>query len=107
MNPPYQPRPGKPYSGKRPVRDPLYLKFIRLLPCAACLASRNVDACHTGPHGMAQKSCDRSCVPLCRRCHEQFDADPIRFAERHKLNIPALIEQFNQFYQTKIKREVA
>jgi len=52
---------------------------------------------------MGQKSCDLTCIPLCRRCHDEFDADPRGFAERNKLDIAALIEQFNRFYFEKVK----
>ncbi len=107
MNTPAQLRPGQLYQGTKPVRDPLYRRFIKMLPCAVCLTQRGVDPCHTGPHGTGQKACDLSCVPLCRKHHDQFDADPYGFAERHKLDIAGLIQKFNEFYRTKIKREAA
>ena len=66
-----------------------------------------VDPCHTGPHATSQKSSDLDCIPLCRKHHIEFDAAPYEFAERHKLDIPALIRQFNQFYQTKLKGRAA
>ena len=97
-----QVRPQGMYQGSKPVRDPAYRNFIRLLPCVACLKTWWVDACHTGPHGTSQKSCDLTCIPLCRTCHAGFDADPEKFAVRHKLDIPALIAVFNAFYRTKL-----
>ena len=90
------------YRAEKPVRDPKYLRFLKRLPCVACLRTWNVDPAHTGAHGMSQKSCDLKAIPLCRRCHEAFDADPRGFAERNRLDIPALIAQFNRFYQEKI-----
>jgi hypothetical protein len=101
MNTPHQIRPGRIYRPVKPVRDPAYLRFIKLLPCAACLKYRQVDPCHTGPHGIGQKSCDLSCIPLCRRCHEAFDRDPRGFADRNHMNVAALIERFNRFYGRK------
>jgi hypothetical protein len=106
MNNPSQVSPGEIYRQQKPVRDPLYLKFIRQLPCIGCL-KRYVDAAHTGPHGIGQKSCDLCAVPLCRRCHQEYDRNPIRFAEKHQLDIPALVTLFNSFYRTKIKQDAA
>ena len=68
-------------------------------PCCNCLRTWNVDPCHTGSHGMGQKSCDLKTIPLCRSCHIEFDAAPRGFAERNKLDIPALIERFNRAYR--------
>lgn len=90
------------YQAQKPVRDPQYKRFIKRLPCVACLKTWGVDPAHTGPHGISQKGCDLKCIPLCRRCHAAFDADPQGFAEREKLDIPALIARFNRFYQEKI-----
>ena len=40
------------------------------MPCAACGVSQQVEAAHTGTDGgMAQKSSDYSCIPLCCHCH--------------------------------------
>jgi hypothetical protein len=104
---PTQANPGPMYAGKKPVRDPLYLKFIRQLPCLVCLTRWFIHACHTGPHGTGQKSCDYSTIPLCRRHHREFDRAPRKFAERYKLDIPALIQMFNSFYRTKVERKKA
>lgn len=107
MSSPTQLNPGQPYEGSKPVRDPQYLKFVKRLPCLVCLATWRVDPCHTGPHGTGQKSCDFSAIPLCRVCHAKYDANPHKFAEFYKLDIPALIEMFNSFYRTKITGEAA
>jgi len=103
----WQVNPGPLYRAVRPVRDPQYLRFLKKLPCVACLKTWNVDPAHTGPHGIGQKACDRKAIPLCRKCHREFDAGPQRFIDKHKLNIPALIAKFNQFYRTTIKKEAA
>lgn len=107
MNRPLQLRSRRLYQSQKPVRDPLYRRFIKSLPCAACLKTWSVDPCHTGQHGMGQKSCDLSCIPLCRRHHQDFDASPREFAELHGLDIPALIEKFNSFYRLKIQPKKA
>ena len=100
-------RSGPLYRASKPVRDPAYLRFIRALPCVACLRTWSVEAAHTGAHGIGQKSCDLKTIPLCRRCHPAFDAEPREFAETWKLDIPALIARFNEFYRTKLKGRAA
>ena len=100
-------RPGALYQGKAPVRDREYLCFIKKLPCVVCLKTWWVDPAHTGPHGLGQKSSDLDCIPLCRAHHEEFDKCQWRFAFRHHLDTPALIEMFNHFYQTKLKGRAA
>lgn len=107
MNTPQQIRPGQMYQGSKPVRDEAYKRFIKCLPCLVCLKTWQIDPCHTGPHATSQKSSDLSCIPLCRKHHIEFDAAPYDFAERHKLDIPALIQQFNQFYNEKLKGRAA
>lgn len=95
------------YKAEKPVRDSDYRRFIKRLPCVACLKSWGIDPAHTGPHGIGQKACDLKCIPLCRRCHDAFDAAPRDFAIAHQLDVPALIAQFKQFYFQKLKRRVA
>jgi len=103
----HQIRPGQMYQGTKPARDPEYRRFIKRLPCVACLRTWWVDPCHTGPHGVGQKACDYTCIPLCRQHHDEFDAAPVKFAERYKLDIPALIEMFKSFYQTTLGGKAA
>jgi len=91
-------RPRAIYQRSKPVRDREYLRFIKRLPCVACLRTWNVDPAHTGPHGLGQKASDLDTIPLCRRCHDEHDANPRQFAERFKLDIPGLIRRFNEFY---------
>jgi hypothetical protein len=80
----------------KPVRNPAYLKWIRTLPCAVCRATRGVEAAHTGPHGLGQKSSDLSAIPLCARHHRTapdsyHKLGPRRFSEVHRLNVPAIV----------------
>lgn len=100
-------RPGPMYCGTKPIRDADYKRFIKKLPCIGCGKNWGIDPMHTGPHGLNQKASDLDVLPGCRRCHDEFDANPRQFAEHHKLNIPALIQRFNQFYQTKLKGRAA
>jgi hypothetical protein len=53
----------------KPARNPRYLAWIRTHPCVVCGASRGIEASHTGPHGLGQKSPDSSAIPLCAKHH--------------------------------------
>ena len=90
----------------KPVRDEAYRRFVRSLPSAVS-GRGNCQACHTGPHGIGQKSSDLSCIPLTRREHAEYDANPRGFAERHGLAIPALIARLNAAYQLVQQRRTA
>ena len=84
----------------KPVRNESYLRWIRTLPCAVCRTSRFVEAAHTGPHGISQKSSDLSAIPLCARHHRTgYDSyhklGPRRFAEVHQLNIGAMVARLS------------
>ena len=65
-----------------PVRNPRYLAWIRTLPCLICGARRSIEASHTGPHGLGQKSPDSSAIPLCTK-HNRTGKDSY-----HKLGLP-------------------
>ena len=91
------------YYPSKPVRNPAYRSFIRSLPCAACGGTRWIDCSHTGPLGFGQKSSDLNCIPLCAKsCHPNFDSHPRLFAERTKMDVPALIAKLNQFWFEKL-----
>jgi hypothetical protein len=84
----------------KPVRNPGYLQWIRTLPCAVCRTTRQIEAAHTGPHGISQKSSDLSAIPLCARHHRTgYDSyhklGPRKFAEMHQLNIRGLVERLS------------
>ena len=80
----------------KPVRHPGYLQWIRTLPCSVCRTTRAVEAAHTGPHGLSQKSSDLCAIPLCVRHHRTGNDSyhklgPRKFAEVHQLSIPAIV----------------
>ena len=84
----------------KPVRNPGYLRWIRTLPCAVCRTTRGVEAAHTGPHGLGQKSSDLSAIPLCARHHRTgpdsyHKLGPRKFAEVHQLNVPAIVARLS------------
>ena len=53
----------------KPRRDSKYLQWIRTLPCSVCGSTRNIEAAHTGAHGLGQKAPDSSAIPLCITHH--------------------------------------
>ena len=84
----------------QPVRSPGYLEWLRTLPCSVCRRTHGVEAAHTGPHGLGQKSSDLSAIPLCARHHRSGDDSyhklgPRKFAEVHQLNIPAMVARLS------------
>ena len=107
MNTPQQIRPGQMYQGSKPVRDPNYLRFIKRFACVGCGRTWWIDPMHTGPHAAGQKASDLDALPGCRVCHEEFDKCQWKFANRHHLDIPALIQMFQHFYTEKLKGRAA
>lgn len=90
---------GRIFHSVKPIRDELYRRFVKNnFPCAACKAWWGIDPCHTGPHGIGQKACDLTVIPLCRKCHRLFDADPIGFAAKHNLDVPLIIRTCRELY---------
>jgi hypothetical protein len=84
----------------KPRRDSRYLQWIRTLPCLVCRATRNIEAAHTGPHGLGQKSPDSTAIPLCTRHHRIADdcyhkLGPGKFAQVHNLDIPGIVAALN------------
>src|SRR5579863_6853665 len=72
-----------------------------MLPCLVCGARRGIEASHTGPHGLGQKSPDLSAIPLCARRHRTgkdsyHKLGPRKFAELHDLDIPAIVARLNR-----------
>lgn len=84
----------------KPKRDPRYLAWIRTLPCVVCGSTRGIEASHTGPHGLGQKSSDFSAIPLCYRHHRTgpdsyHRLGPRQFAQTHNLDLLAIVRRLN------------
>ena len=84
----------------KPARNARYLAWIRTQPCVVCGERRGVEASHTGPHGLGQKSPDTSAIPLCAKHHRTGNDSyhrlgPRRFAQVHNIDIPALVRRLN------------
>ena len=94
------------YVAEKPVRDERYKAFVRSLPSAVS-GRYACDPCHTGGHGIGTKSSDLSCIPLTRKEHREFDQDPRGFAERHGLDVTALVDRLNRAYEIKMGKRAA
>jgi hypothetical protein len=90
-------------SGEKTVRltrNPKYLAWIRTQPCVVCGTRRGIEAAHTGPHGLGQKSPDTSAIPLCSTHHRTgkdsyHRLGPREFSEKHNLDIRAIVRRLN------------
>jgi hypothetical protein len=85
----------------KPPRNRTYLRWIRTLTCAVCGETRGIEASHTGPHGIGQKSSDYSAIPLCDKHHRTASDSyhklgPRKFAQRHGLDVTALVRLLNR-----------
>lgn len=84
----------------RPLRSPQYLAWIRTQRCVVCGAQRGIEASHTGPHGLGQKSADTTAIPLCSKHHRTGNDSyhrlgPRRFAQVHNLDVAAIVRWLN------------
>jgi hypothetical protein len=84
----------------KPASNPRDLAWIRTLTCLVCGRTTAIEAAHTGPHGMAQKSPDISAIPLCVRHHrtgrDSYHKLGARVFERHhQLDIRAVVAHLN------------
>ncbi len=101
--------PANLYTPSKPTRDAQYLKLIRMLPCLVCCTRRQVEAAHTGPHGIGQKSSDLSALPLCHAHHRTAPDSlhrlgPVAFQQAHGVRFAFYIRKFNRFYFHNIRR---
>jgi hypothetical protein len=65
-----------------------------------CLTTCRIEAAHTGPHGLSQKSSDLSAIPLCARHHRTGDDSyhklgPRKFAEVHQVSVRAIVARLS------------
>src|SRR5260221_13358754 len=87
-------------GGPKPARNPKYLAWIRTHPCVVCGASRGIEASHTGPHGLTQKSPDSSDIPLCAKLlrtgnDSYHKLGPRKFSQVHGLDIPEIVRRLS------------
>jgi hypothetical protein len=84
-----------------PIRSFKYRAFVRAHPCCACHSRRQVEAAHTGAHGISQKAPDLDCVPLCLECHQVgrdalHHIGPIAFQRLHRISFQRIISELRE-----------
>lgn len=108
-------------SGQRQprVKDPVYLNWIRRLPCVIC-GARLAEAAHVRagystegwePTGMAQKPHDWRTVPLCRFCHRegpdaQHNANERQWWSNHGIDPPDLCRALRAAFEADQDGEI-
>src|SRR5580698_1814491 len=85
----------------KPARNLKYLAWIRNQPRLVCGRTGGIEAAHTGPHGMGQKSPDTSAIPLCARHHRTgrdsyHKLGPRAFEQQHGLDLRAIVACLNE-----------
>ena len=88
-------------DSSKPVRNSKYLAWIRTHSCIVCGASRGIEASHTGPHGLGQKSPDTSAIPLCAKHHRTGNDSyhklgPRKFSQVHGLDIAEIVRRLSR-----------
>lgn len=89
-------RPGPPRRG--PLRDQKYMDWLKTKRCAVCFQV-GCDPAHTVNNGMSSKGPDSSCVPLCRKHHEEYDAGRREFEFNNSIDMKAEAEQWYSEYR--------
>jgi hypothetical protein len=109
VNHPTQLAPGPLYQRQERVKDPAYLRFLRLLPCVACGKHRwRMEAMHGGPRGLGTKASDLDALPGCHVCHRELHKlGPVAFQSKHRIDFAALRTMFQSFYRDKVKGRAA
>ena len=72
-------------------RDPAYRAWVRQWPCCVCRTESNIEAAHTGPHGLGNKASDIRVVSLCTAHHRgPYGLDRIgrtKFEEKYNIDL--------------------
>ena len=94
----------KPRRGPDQAED--YRDWIRRQPSAVSESTRNIEACHTGPHGFWQKSAGYTCIPLTHEEHmELHRIGPREFQEKYRIDFEVIIEGlFTQWSDIQVRR---
>ena len=92
------PGPGGPRKPRQENRSRLYLRWIRTQPCVICKTESEIEAHHTGPHGLSAKSSDFSTIPLCSGHHRNgphsyHTLGRVRFEQHHSVSVVNIIAE--------------
>ena len=93
---------------EKPVRDPAYLSWIRTMPSVVSKKRWGIEAAHTGPHGVSQKSSDFTALPLTRAEHRELHRiGPRRFQALHCVDFESLTIQFQALWMERTRGKAA
>lgn len=100
---PVKKRRSKPRRG--PMRSKAYRDWCAQQFCAifanalaTCTIFVPVDPAHTENNGMSSKGPDSSCVPLCRKHHNEYDAGRAAFEAKHGVDMKKIAaEHYERF----------
>lgn len=92
------------YIQAPPVRSEDYRRWIRSWPCLACATRRQVEAAHTGAHGLGQKASDLQTVPLCKEHHAELHQGVRDFEERYQIDFADVVAMFNAIWAERRRK---
>jgi hypothetical protein len=95
-------------TNRRQPAETKYVRWVRTLACAVCDFVGASEAAHTdvlGKSGCAQKTSNRSVIPLCPFCHRLNDdsyhnmTPECRWADYHSIDLPELVHRLNRCFE--------
>jgi hypothetical protein len=83
-----------------------YRDWIRQQPSCVSESPRHVEACHTGPHGLWQKSSGYTCIPLTHEEHMELHwMGPRKFQYKCRIDFDVVIEGlFTEWSERQARR---
>jgi hypothetical protein len=76
---------GQAIDKDRPVRSEAYRRLVAAMPCADCGIPGPSQAAHANQgKGLSLKTDDRTCFPLCPRCHRLHDQGAVGSREMRR-----------------------
>jgi hypothetical protein len=89
-----------------PAQVPGYRAWIRQQASVVSGSTRYIEAAHTGPHGMSQKSSGYTCIPLTHEEHmELHHVGPAKFQAKYNIDFAIVIEAlFTEWSDAQARR---
>ncbi len=94
----------------KPRRGPetanAYRAWIRQQASVVSGSTRYIEAAHTGPHGLSQKSSGYTCIPLTHEEHMDLHRiGPAKFQAKYTINFAIIIEAlFTEWSDAQARR---
>jgi hypothetical protein len=100
-----------PRRRRKPRRGPdkaeSYRVWIRQQASVVSGSTRYIEAAHTGPHGISQKSSGYTCIPLTHEEHmELHRTGPAKFQAKYNIDFAIVIEAlFTEWSDAQARRD--